>query len=324
MRFVVIGAGAIGGVLGARLFESGHDVVLVARGPHLEAMRERGLVLETPDGVTTLAVPVAGSPAEAGLGPGDVVLLCTKSQDTPDVLAAILETAPDGVPLVSVQNGVENERVALRVLPDVYGVCVMCPAAHLTPGVVQAFSSPSSGTLDIGRYPSGVDETAEAVAAAFDASTFSSEARPDIMRWKHRKLLMNLGNSIQAICGAGARGGDLWRLVFAEGEASLAAAGIEVTTAEEDAERRAGRVQARAIEGRPRGGGSTWQSFERRRGSVETDYLNGEIVLLGRIHGIPTPANALLQQLARRLAAEGAPPGSMPPEEVLALLAPAG
>jgi 2-dehydropantoate 2-reductase len=66
-----------------------------------------------------------------------------------------------------------------------------------------------------------------------------------------------------------------------------------------------------------RGGGSTWQSFARGTGSIETDLLNGEIVLLGRLHGVPTPANALVQRLANDAAADRRPPGSMTAADVL-------
>ena len=84
----------------------------------------------------------------------------------------------------------------------------MLPATFLEPGVVQASSSPTSGLLDLGRYPSGVDATAEAIAAALRDSSFSSNAIPDIMRWKYCKLLMNLGNSAQALFGLDGGSGD--------------------------------------------------------------------------------------------------------------------
>jgi hypothetical protein len=59
---------------------------------------------------------------------------------------------------------------------------------------------------------------------------------------------------------------------------------------------------------------------KRQKHSIETDYLNGEITLLGRVHGVPTPVNDLLQRLASQMAREGKPPGSMAVEEVIALL----
>ena len=70
--------------------------------------------------------------------------------------------------------------------------------------------------------------------------------------------------------------------------------------------------------------GSTWQSLSRRQGSVESDYLNGEVVMLGRTHGIPTPCNATLQRLATTMAAQGRAPGLYSVEELRELASAAG
>jgi 2-dehydropantoate 2-reductase len=320
MRFVVYGAGGIGGVLGGRLFEHGHDVVLIARGAHGEAIRERGLVIESPDGTTTVPVPVAAAPAELDWSEDDVVLLAMKSQDTWAALDALADLVDPATPVLCVQNGVANERMAQRLFSNVYGVCVMCPTTFLEPGVVQAHSSPTTGILDLGRYPSGVDDTATRVAAAITASTYLSDARPDIMRAKYQKLLMNLANSLEAACGSETRGSDLAAQARAEGVAVLQAAGIDFVPDEEDAARRGDHITMRRIGGERRGGGSTWQSFARGARVVETDFLNGEIVLLGRQHGVATPVNELLQRLARELARSGAAPGSMSIDEVAARL----
>jgi len=96
----------------------------------------------------------------------------------------------------------------------------------------------------------------------------------------------------------------------------FAAAGIRPVTEAEDDERRADHLRVRPIAGAERGGGSTWQSLARGSG-VETDYLNGEIALLGRLHGEPTPANARVQELMAAVAARGAGPGSMTPTQLL-------
>ena len=320
MRFIVYGAGGIGGVLGARLSQHGHDIALIARGAHLEAIRTKGLRVEDPDGSEVVSLPAAGDPSELNMGDGDVVLLAMKTQDTDCRAGGARRVAPPTTPVVCVQNGVENERLALRRFERVYGVSVMCPTSFLEPGVVQAFSSPSAGMLDTGCYPDGVDELAEAVAAAFTESTFPSEARPDIMRWKYRKLVLNLGNAIEAVCGPDARGGPLLAMVTAEGEACLDAAGIDRVTAEDDVARRGDLLSLHRIGGQRRGGGSSWQSLTRGTGRIETDHLNGEIVLLGRLHGVATPANELLRRLANRLAREGKPPGSFSADEVLSQL----
>ena len=317
MRFVVYGAGGIGGVIGGRLFEHGHDVVLIARGAHHDAMRDNGIRVDSAAGSVTLPVPVADHPGAVGLTGDDVVILAMKGQDTAAALGALAASAPAGVAVVCAQNGVENERAVARLFDNVYGMCVMCPTGHLEPGVVVAYSSPTSGILDLGRYPTGIDDTASAVAAALTASTFSSEPRPDIMRWKYTKLLMNLGNAVEALCGFDA---DLYKAARAEGKAVLDAAGIERASTEEDRGRRGDLLQMTPIDGIDRGGGSSWQSLARGAGAIESDYLNGEIVLLGRLHGVPTPVNATLQRLANAAAAEGRPPGSLSPDEVRAAI----
>jgi len=320
MRFVVYGAGAIGGVLGGRLAEHGSDVVLIARGEHLEAIRARGLTVESPDATVTLELPVVGHPADVHLREDDVVVLAVKSQDTVAALVALVACAPRSTPIVCAQNGVDNERSALRRFPNIYGMCVMCPATHLNPGVVQASSSPVTGLMDLGRWPSGSDEVAVSVAATLSAATFSSVPRDDIARWKWGKLLMNLGNAVEAVFGHDESARTLAELARREGVRCLDVAGIEAVGPEEDAARRGSLLTSKPIgEGR-RGGGSTWQSLTRSTGAVETDYLTGEIVLLGRLHGVPTPINERLQTLANELAWSHAPPASRSADEVLRAL----
>jgi 2-dehydropantoate 2-reductase len=320
MRFVVYGAGAVGGVIGGRLFQAGHDVTLIARGDHLRALQRHGLTLASPDATVDLAVRAVADPGEAAPGKGDVVVLAMKSQHTAAAVAELALVAPPDVAVVCAQNGVENERVVLRSFPNVYAMAVVMPATHLEPGVVEASSTPVTGVLDLGRYPSGVDEQAVDIAAALSGATFSAVARPDIMRWKYRKLIMNLGNAVEAVAGPAGLASALPGLLAAEADAVLHAAGIDSVPAEVEAERRDDLVRLRPVSGRRREGGSSWQSLARGLGTIESDYLNGEIALLGRLHGVPTPANDLLQRLATRLAAAGRPPGPLTVDEVLARL----
>ena len=319
-----MGAGAVGGVLGARLHEAGYEVVLVARGPHHDAILTEGLRVESPDGVSVHALAVVDHPTAISPCDGDVVLLTTKSQHTVAALDALVEAGFGAHPLVCVQNGVHNERAALRRFPLVYGCCVMLPTTFLQPGVVQAHSAPVAGILDVGRYPAGTDDVAVDVAAAFAASSFGAEAVADIMRWKYCKLLMNLANALEALCGPAARGGEVDRRARAEGVACLEAAGIAYASQEEDLARRGDMVRQLPVGGRTRSGGSSWQSLQRRAGSIETDYLNGEIVLLGRVHGVPTPVNELLQHMAGDLARSGTAPGAVDADELLARLSEEG
>jgi 2-dehydropantoate 2-reductase len=321
MRFVIFGAGAVGGVVGARLHQHGHEVVLIARGAHLDAIASRGLRLVAPHEDVTLGIPAVGGPAEIDFGPDDVVLLCTKSQDTVDAALSLSACAPPTLPVVSVQNGVANEPTLLRWFANVYGICVMAPTTHLEPGVVEANNTPVTGILDIGRYPGDVDDTAREIAAALSSSTFDSTARPDVMRWKYTKLLMNVGNAVDATCAPGEAAARLVHLARDEARACFDAAGIERASPEEDRERRGDRVPLGSPAHTRRGGGSTWQSFARGARAVEADYLNGEIVLLGRRFGVATPVNEGVRALANRMAREHAPARSADAARLLRELA---
>jgi 2-dehydropantoate 2-reductase len=314
---VIFGAGAVGGVVGGGLSAAGHDVLLIARGPHLAAIRESGLLVRSPAGDVRHRVPAVGDPAEVDWRPGDVVLLAVKSTDTAGALRALAVSAPPQTPVFCLQNAVANEPAALRLFPRVYGVCVMLPASHLAAGVVVAHCAPTPGILDLGRYPGGLDATAEAVSAALVAAGFVSQPRPDIMRWKYTKLLLNLGNAVEALCGRVDGVNEAVRPLREEAVAVLRASGIDHASAEEDAERRGDILRAGDVPGAPREGGSSWQSLRRRTGSVEADYLNGEIVLLGRLHGVPTPGNELARQLVNRAARAAAGPGTLTPREFL-------
>ncbi|MEO3922837.1 2-dehydropantoate 2-reductase N-terminal domain-containing protein [Micromonosporaceae bacterium B7E4] len=356
MRYVIIGAGAVGGTIGVRLGEAGRDVTLVARGAHLAAIRAHGLTLSTPDGEYVGRLPAIGDPASVDSGlvdeplsPDTVLVLTVKSQDTEAALRSWADlpvqgggTAAQRLPLLTVQNGVANERAAARLFDRVYPVCVWLPATHLEPGRVVASGHPYSGMLHLGTFPHGSDDLAHRISVDLVAARMLAPVRDDVMRWKYGKLLRNLGNAVQALFGpsAGAtpkpddtprpdeepsdgpddrraaRVTELLAAVLAEGEKVLTAAGIGYTSRAEEAAERGDRVEAVPVAGQPRQGGSTWQSLARDAGSAETDYLNGEIVLLGRLHGVPTPANAAVQRAMRRAVRERIPAGEFPIEEL--------
>jgi 2-dehydropantoate 2-reductase len=323
-RYIVYGPGAVGGVIAGGLAMGGSEVALVARGEHLRVLRERGLTFHHHDpdrgaAVDVLELPAVADPAELGLTPDDVVILAMKTQHTEAALDTLAAAAPEGLAVVCAQNGVENERLALRRFADVYGIAVLLPGSHLEPGVVVGSGRPVFGVLDVGRYPAGRDETAEAIAAALTAGNFRSEASEAIMRHKYAKLRMNTGNAVDAACGREARRSPITRRAADEALAVFAAAGIDVAGRDEVDARRDG-FSVADVPGQARSGSSSWQSLARGAGSIESDFLNGEIVLLGRLHGVATPVNEVLQRLANRMAATGQPPGSMTVDDVEALL----
>jgi 2-dehydropantoate 2-reductase len=262
-------------------------------------------------------VATAATVPDAAVGPGDVVVLATKSQDTPAALASLAESADPDLLVVCAQNGVDNERQALRSFSRVYGLCVMMPATHLAPGEVRLDSDGYPGILDLGVYPSGTDEAAQRIAADLRAAGFGSIAHPAIMTRKYRKLLLNLVNVLDAAVMPSPRIGEVHGAAQAEALAIFAAAGIAVGSSEEDTERRRG-MQRRRVAPGEQGGSSTWQSLVRGRSGIESDYLNGEVVLTARLHGLRAPVNEVLWRLGHRVVRDGIAPRSLDIEPIAA------
>jgi 2-dehydropantoate 2-reductase len=334
-RYIILGAGAVGGAIGGRLRVAGRDVVLAARGDHLAALRQHGLRLRTPDEDVTQSILAIGGPEEIELNGDDILILATKTQQANDALltwadAPVHEntrsigTAGELLPIFIALNGVAAEAMAHRYFRRVYGVCVWMPVAHLTPGEVIIRSTPRSGMLHVGRVPANPDDrdqTLQQVATDLVAANFDVPLPDDVMPWKYRKLISNIGNVFQALV---ARNGD-WLLLVADAEAearrALDAAGIGYITEEEESAARAAGFTMKPVAGIPEFvGGSTWQSLQRRTGHIETDYLNGEVVRIAHRLGMEAPINERLAILARQAAATGAKPGDLNVDQLAQLL----
>jgi len=145
MRFAIVGAGAVGGYFGARLVQSGHDVTFLARGAHLQVLRERGLTLHTPAGETRVPVRAEEDPARAG--PVDVVMLAVKTYHLPSALPSVktllsaVDTPGQGgetAVVLTLQNGVDSpSEVAAAVGEEaVLGGSAYISTALTAPGVI--------------------------------------------------------------------------------------------------------------------------------------------------------------------------------------------
>jgi 2-dehydropantoate 2-reductase len=316
MRYIIYGAGGIGGTIGARLFLAGYDVILITRGDHLKAIQTKGLTFKIPEDTHELPILAVGHPSEIEFRQDDVVIFTMKSQDSESAQRDLYATAGSKIPVVCAQNGVENERLAARLFEHVYGLFIWLPATFLDPGVVRNEASPLAGVLNIGLYPKGLDGRAEVIAYDLRESAFSCLTHSKIMRWKYAKLLRNLRNALHAICGLKDSTDDIFEILHAEALTCYQAAGIEFQPNEELQAHIQSQTSLVEIEGSPRMGSSSWQSLARGLSSIESDYLNGEIVLMGALHGIATPANRVVQQLADQVTREKKAPGSIHPEEL--------
>ena len=319
-RYVIIGAGAIGALLAAQLELAGHPVVLVARGNNLAAIRENGVTVRRPRSTERVRVPVVGGPEELQLGHEDVLVLATKTQDAEQVLGrwAWLPVSDQhgqptllgaDLPVLTFQNGLATEDYALRRFGRVYGVSIAVAASYLTPGEVVSPSYPIIGVAWLGRHPATLDDrfgrrdvAAEQYAHDLREAGYDVGLVEDIRSYKARKLLVNLANGLGVLIGTDEERELVRGLLADEARAVLAAAGIEVAQASP------GHLVVEEVSGHVRGRSSTYQSFA-RGASSEVDYLNGEIVQLGRQHGVATPVNERLQRLLGAQAAAGLPPG---------------
>lgn len=326
LRYVIIGAGAIGGGIGGLLAAHGVPTVLVARGAHLARMQERGLRLLLPDGERTVPVLAAAGPEDVELSADDVLVLATKTHQAEAALAQWADapvagggTAGSELPVLTALNGVSAEQMALRWFRRVYGVCVWMPAALLTPGEVIVRSAPARAVLHVGRIP--VTLTTEAdralldrIAADWARAGIQAPQPDDVMAWKHRKLLGNLGNAVQALLGAGDE--EIVAAARAEGQEVFAAAGVVMNSEDDEREYRAA-FDVRPVPGAPDElGGSTWQSMTRRSGATEADYLNGEIARMAHTVGMRAPINEALARITRRASADGIGPGQWTADEL--------
>ncbi|CAO3436438.1 ketopantoate reductase family protein [Azospirillum doebereinerae] len=324
MRIIVYGVGAIGGTIAAALALSGQPVVGIARGAQLEAIAERGLRLRTPEGSVLARFPCVSDPAEIAFAGDDLILLTMKSQDTVAALERLRMAGVAGQPIFCVQNGVANERFALRRFPEVHGVTVRMPSSVPAPGEVCAFSLPRHGICDIGRYPSGRNGHDDRLASALGAANIAAFVSPAVMESKYGKLLHNLHNIVEAALGHRAGHASFDARLRSEAEVVLAAAGIpwrEVGAADP---LRDALMRYQPIAGIEHSGTSTTQSLVRGAGSIETDYLNGEIVMLGRLHGVPVPVNAFFTALSARMVREKSGPGTFTAAQLETELAEAG
>ncbi|MET0694382.1 MAG: 2-dehydropantoate 2-reductase N-terminal domain-containing protein [Propionibacteriaceae bacterium] len=340
-RYIIIGAGAIGGGIGGRLAQAGTPTVLVARGDHLAALQSHGMRLRSPEDDLTVPVVAVGSPDELELHDDDVLVLATKTHQATAALipwadasvyvdGVAVGTAGERLPVLTALNGVASEQMALRYFSRVFGVCVWMPAVHLEPGEVIIRGVPISGMFHIGRVPSAqADDEDQALLDQLQndwtAAGFAVTLPEDVMPWKYRKLISNIGNAFQALVGTNGNTKPLVQAADREARDVLEAAGITVTDDAEEKEARSHSFTVKPVPGEPAElGGSTWQSLTRGTGNVESDYLNGEIAQIAHAHGLAAPINSRIASLARRAAADGQKPGSVSADELAEALGLAG
>ena len=335
-RYVIFGAGAIGGALAVLLKRSGLQVICVARPAQAEALR-RGVSFTRGGEVFTEQIEAVTAARELRPASGDVIILTVKSQATASAIDELAAVYADTTPIVCLQNGVTNEEVAARRFKSVYAALVFFSATQMTPERVLMTRGRS---VAIGRYPEGVDATARRISDDFHRAGFEAMASPYAMAMKWSKFVVNLNNATYAITGyfveqgaADAEMRDLLTDVREEGLRVLDAAGIAVEPPPDEPSL----IRVRALHEKAktpppdperlmnlpedeRTYPSMWQDLELGRATGEADYLNGVLVEMGRKYGIATPYNSMLLEVVNRMFAEGRRPGLHTPAGLRALV----
>ena len=318
-RFIIYGAGGIGGVIGGHLAMAGLDVVLIGRPAHMDAIRRYGLKLIKPEGTHTILLTTATSPGEIRFRPGDIVLLTMKSQNTEKAMRD-LHDAVDDIPVCCVQNGIRNEELAARHFSRVYGARINIGAVYINPGEVVCRRDPP-GWIIIGRYPTGTDTLAETVGAELQKAGLYVLVTPDVMPYKWGKLMTNLFNAVGAITNDNfANSRRIIQAVQEEARQILSEASIRWLSEEQIRQSWPdfGAKPKATIKTEEQS--STWQSLARQQGSVETEFLNGEIVRIAKTLGKKAPVNETITRITQEMAGKRQKPGTYTTAELEKLL----
>jgi 2-dehydropantoate 2-reductase len=322
----VIGAGAIGGLVGARLHDAGINVRLIGREAQVDAIRTNGLLVKGLEESHVVHLPAATSLDETP----EIILLTVKSQDVADA-CRIIAAVHSNATVVTMQNGVRSDREAADILgrDRVVGCVLNISATYVEPGVVE---QNTPGLFQVGSPSPESKARVDAVLKLLSLA-ITTEPVPDIARSRWTKLMANLNNAIMAITGLpigkALRHPGLTRLSIATIREGVKTAQLGGFGLDQSRRARTFRLMSTLpmplsyliFSGRLAGnfppdstyGPSTLQSLQ-RHSSSELDYLNGEIVTLGERIGRPTPYNAELLEQGRAVFANGR---HLSPEELL-------
>ena len=194
MRIAIYGTGGVGGYFGARLAHAGNEVFFVARGQHLEAMRQNGLMLKSEKG-DVLIQPVHASANPADFGQVDLVLICTKTWQLPDVAQHLAPLLHDATVVVPLQNGVEAADQLAAVIDRrhiVGGIAkIFCYIA--APGVIEQFGPITAITL--GEFDNRPSSRLDAIHAVLEDANITVERPDDMQRalWEKFMFVVSLG-----------------------------------------------------------------------------------------------------------------------------------
>lgn len=290
MRIVVVGAGGVGGYFGTRLAVAGHDVTFVARGRHLAAIQEHGLLVRSPLGDARSSAPAVATIADAG--PADLVLVAVKLWDTEDVAAQLKPAVAAGARVMSLQNGVQKDEILRAHVPAeaVVGGVSYISAVIAEPGVVAHTGAMQK--LEFGEFDGSTSAlTTDLHAACVDAG-IGAEVSANISRviWEKFVFLVGLSATTAAVrqpigvVRANTHTRTLLRDVMTEVVAVGRASGVDL--ADDFVDERLAFVDTLP----PDMAASMYHDLTRGN-RLELPWLSGGVAALGERLGVPTPRN---------------------------------
>src|SRR5262245_42044299 len=294
MRIGIYGTGGAGGHFGARLAQGGEDVVFIARGEHLEAIRRNGLVVETDTGEIRVAPARATfDPAEAG--PVDVVLLGVKTWQVEEAAARMGPMLGPETFVVPLQNGVDAAGQLIGVLGKERVVGGLCATFSWisAPGRIRSLGSVHS--LRFGELDGSPSERTERLRAVFEHAGIRATIPPDIHAWLWQKLLMvvsfgGVGAVTRMPVGVTRAIPETRRMILAAMEEIAAVGRARGIAMAEDAV-----AQGIAfVDGLDATGTTSLQRDITEGRPSELEAWNGAVVRLGKEAGVPTPTHEFL------------------------------
>jgi 2-dehydropantoate 2-reductase len=198
-RYVLFGAGAIGSIVGANLYRSGRDAVLIGRGRHIQAIRKEGLKLKLKGEIRR--VKIDAIEGLSGLTPRaeDRILLTVKSPHTAAAVESLSRVYPPQTPVVALQNAVCNEETIAAGFGSVYGGLVEFCGNFLEPGTVE---QTRGNLIGVGKFPTGFDSVADSICQDLGMAGFQVEGDERVMELKWWKLVVNTNNGLLALLGS--------------------------------------------------------------------------------------------------------------------------
>lgn len=302
-RIAMMGSGAVGGYFGGRMAAAGCDVNFIARGRHLEAIREHGLRIESPELGAARVYPVKATDDPAEVGPVDYVIVCVKLWDTAAAANFVLPMIGRATTVLTLQNGVESDRIEKIVgMGRMVGAVAFIGSAIAAPGVIRHV-----GTMQrivVGEFRGGPSARVERLRDELERGGIAADISDDIQRTTWEKFVFLVGLSaattlLRTPLGMVRKDPEaraLFLSAMRETAAVARARGIVLPDGFD-------RARLEFADGLPAEMTSSMHTDLEQGNRLELDWLSGAVVRFGRESGVHTPVNRRVYEALRPYAA---------------------